>query len=404
MRLSLLEECRSRAKQALGALGTEGTEYPREEMKLHAALGTSTAETPEMRMAFTKVLEIAESLGDTDYQLRALRGLFYVHTYTGRYRAGLQSAQKLYDLATTVADPTDRLFAERMMGTAKHLVGDTAGARRHLEDTLTHYAVADYAPDIISGRDVIRFGIDLRVWARLFLARVLWLQGFPDQAMRTAEMSLAEAQATGHVRSVCYALALAACPISFWVGDLSAAARYTELLLDHAKEHSSPLLHAYGSRYHAVLDLKRGQLESSSRQPRGRLDELSEPNPNFRILLGVTELAGALAQVGRIADGLAKLEAASEQFEPSWLTPELLRLKGELLLMQSSTVGMETVEHLFQQAQDEARRQEALSWELRAATSLARLLYDRGRSADAIASLQPVYDRFTEGFGTADLV
>ena len=64
----------------------------------------------------------------------------------------------------------------------------------------------------------------------------------------------------------------------------------------------------------------------------------------------------------------------------------------------------ETAEDLFRQALDGARRQEALSCELRAATSLARLLRDQGRSADAIACLQPIYDRFTEGFGTADLI
>jgi predicted ATPase len=98
------------------------------------------------------------------------------------------------------------------------------------------------------------------------------------------------------------------------------------------------------------------------------------------------------------------LEAEIERSETSWLTPELLRLKGELSLLQGTLGGAETAERLFQQAKDEAHRQEGLSWELRAATSLARLLRDRGRSADAIACLQPIYDRFTEGFGTADLI
>jgi predicted ATPase len=82
----------------------------------------------------------------------------------------------------------------------------------------------------------------------------------------------------------------------------------------------------------------------------------------------------------------------------------LLRLKGALLLLQSTSAVAETAEDLFRQALDGARRQETLSWELRAATSLARLLRDQGRSADALACLQPVYDRFTKGFGTADLI
>jgi predicted ATPase len=121
-------------------------------------------------------------------------------------------------------------------------------------------------------------------------------------------------------------------------------------------------------------------------------------------LTGLTEQAEALGHAGRIGEGLALLEAGIEQCETGWLTPELLRLKGEFLLLQSTPAAVETIEDLFQQALDEAHRQGALSWELRAGTSLARLLRNQGRSADALACLQPIYDRFTEGFGTADLI
>jgi hypothetical protein len=127
IRLSLLEECHSRVKQALGVLGTAGTLDPREGMRLLAALGGPTLETPELGAAFTKVLEIAESLGDTEYQLRALRGLYYYHAATGRYRTALPFAQKLHDLAMKGSDSNDRLFGERMMGVAKHYLGDHIG-------------------------------------------------------------------------------------------------------------------------------------------------------------------------------------------------------------------------------------------------------------------------------------
>jgi predicted ATPase len=96
------------------------------------------------------------------------------------------------------------------------------------------------------------------------------------------------------------------------------------------------------------------------------------------------------------------LEAGIDLSEAGWLTPELLRLKGKLSLLQS-TPG-ETAEDLFRQALDFAQEQGALSWELRAATSLARLLRHQGRTADATTCLQPVYNRFTEGFDTADLI
>ncbi|HYZ23180.1 MAG TPA: hypothetical protein VE690_13590, partial [Rhodopila sp.] len=86
-----------------------------------------------------------------------------------------------------------------------------------------------------------------------------------------------------------------------------------------------------------------------------------------------------------------------------WLSADLLRIKGERLLLRGTQGAATEAEGHFRQALDWARRQGALSLELRAATSLARLLRDQGRSADAGALLQPVYDRFTEGFNTADL-
>jgi predicted ATPase len=83
--------------------------------------------------------------------------------------------------------------------------------------------------------------------------------------------------------------------------------------------------------------------------------------------------------------------------------PESLRIKGKLLLLQAADGATAAAEAHFRQALDWARGQGALSWELRAATSLARPVLDQGRSADAMANLQPFYDRFTEGFETADL-
>jgi predicted ATPase/DNA-binding winged helix-turn-helix (wHTH) protein len=87
IRLSLLEECRGRAQQALGALGAASTEDPREAMRLHAALGASTPEASEMVAAFTKTLDMAKRLGDVEYQLRALWGLYFYHAGSGRFRA-----------------------------------------------------------------------------------------------------------------------------------------------------------------------------------------------------------------------------------------------------------------------------------------------------------------------------
>jgi predicted ATPase/DNA-binding winged helix-turn-helix (wHTH) protein len=407
IRLSLLEECHSRAKEALGVLGTGGTLDPREGMRLLAALGGPTLDTPEMGAAFTKVLEIAQSLGDIEYQLRAFRGLYYHHAATGRYCTALPFAQKLHDLAMNGPDSTDRLFGERMMGVAKHYIGDQIGARRHLEQVLAHYAATDRGPDAVRSQTdshVIRFHTDLRISARVYLARILWLQGFSEQAVHAAEMSVKDARSTGHTLSLCYALALAACPIALWVGNLAAAAHYTAVLIDHSKNNNLKLWSAFGSRFNRVVAIKNGDLDTGLRELHTELDEVAETNFRFRFLTGLGQLVETLAAAGRIAEGHAMLEAAIEQFEPGCYTPELLRLKGELLLLRSTAAAAQAAEELFQQALDEARRQEALSWELRAATSLARVLRHEGRPVDAVACLQPVYDRFTEGFGTADLI
>jgi len=393
LRLSLLDECRSRVKHVLDALGAGGTSDPRDEMRLSAALGASSSEALEMGAAFTKALEIAETLGDVSYQLRALQGLQFCHATNRRYRTALPFAQKFHDLAMLGPDPSVRLAGDCMIGAIKHTLGDQISARLHLEPVLTYYAASDHGRKDIRLQDFFRFGIEVQLSARVFLARVLWLQGFSDQALRAAETSLGEA--TGHDYSVCYALAFAACPIALWVGDLAAAEHYAGMLLGHSGRHGSPLWAASGSRFHKIVALKGGALET---------EQIAEPSANFQFLSGLSDLAEALAHTGRIADGLGLLEAEIERSDTSWLTPELLRLKGELSLLQSVPATADMAEALFRQALDLARQQGALSWELRAATSLARLLRHQGLHAYAIARLKPVYDRFTEGFDTADLI
>jgi predicted ATPase len=176
----------------------------------------------------------------------------------------------------------------------------------------------------------------------------------------------------------------------------------TGMLADQSRQHGLSLLSTFASRFQRVIALKGGDLDTGSRPLHASPKEIVDPNASFIVLTGLTEQAEALGHAGQIDEGLALLEAGIEQCETGWLTPELLRLKGELLLMQSASAGAEAAKSLFQQALDQAHRQEMLSWELRAATSLARLLRLQEHPADAIAHLRPVYNRFTEGFGTAD--
>jgi predicted ATPase len=403
LRLSLLKECRSRVKQALGALATAPNRDPYAEMRLHAALGAATAEATEMGAAFTNALAIAESLGGLEYQLRALGGLYFLHTFSSRHRAAQPFAQRFRDLAASRSDVSAQLFGEHIVGMGKHFLGDQIGARRHLEQVLTQYAPTYHGRDVVRFQDTIRFQINGHVSARAVLARVLWLQGFSDRAVRAAETSIEEAQATGHALSLCYALALAACPIALWAGNLTTAALYTGMLVDTSRRHDLALWSTYGSRFQMAVVLMGGDIVAGLQLLDTGLAEVAPSNLSFRSFTGLNQLAEVLVHAGRMAEGLTVLEGM-EQFEAGFYAPELLRLKGELSLSHGTLAAAETAKDLFRRSLGEAHRQGALSWEVRAATSLARVLRDQGCPADANACLHPIYDRFTEGFGTADLI
>ena len=177
------------------------------------------------------------------------------------------------------------------------------------------------------------------------------------------------------------------------------------MLLDQSTRHSLPVWAALGRCDSGVLLIKRGDLDAGLRLLRAGYNEVGRVA--WRLATFRDAVAGeALGRTGKIGDGLVLIEEAIDHAERTgerWLIAELLRVKGELLLLQGGSSAAATAEHHFRQALDWARRQGALSLELRAAASFARLLRDQGRPADAMALLQPVYDRFTEGFDTADL-
>jgi len=357
-----------------------------------------------MVAALTKVLDMAKRLEDVEYQLRALWGVYYYYTGSGRFRTAQPFALEFHSLSLRGSDQNDQMFGKSMVAVAEHYVGDQGRARSQLEQLLKQGALSDRGLDVVRFRDVVRFGMDLGLLVRVFLARVLWLQGFADQAVRMAEQSLQEADATGHAISQCFVLSIASCPIAFWTGDWVVAAKYTARLVDLSRQHALPHWAAFGARFERVLVVKAGGLDGGSRKQTNAQEEMAAPNFSFRSLSGLTLRAEALGQAGRITEGLAALEAGVEQFEDGCFSPELIRLKGELTMQQDVPSAAGSAEALLRRALDGAREQGALSWELRAATSLARSLRSQGRRANAIACLRPIYDRFTEGFGTADLI
>jgi tetratricopeptide (TPR) repeat protein len=290
-----------------------------------------------------------------------------------------------------------------MIGMCRHNLGDPTGARCHFERVLSDDINRD--PGSLIARYLLYQVVDARAW----LAWILWLQGFPDQAMIAAERSIQDARAANHVVSLCHALSFAACPIALWVGDLVTAERYVGMQLDNSNRYTLTRMSAAARRFQGVLLVHQGDVTNGLRLLRASLDELRDEaniSTSFRFQTTIGQIAGALGRAGQVAEGLAAIEkalAVAARIEERWFMFDLLRVKGELLLMQDARGSAAAAEGLFRQALEGSRRHDALSWELHAATSLARLLQGQGRSTNALALLQPIYDRFTEGFDTADL-
>jgi predicted ATPase len=250
----------------------------------------------------------------------------------------------------------------------------------------------------------IHYGMDQRVGAHVLLARALWLQGFPDQAIAAARAGMDEAHLVGHANSICVAIADGASLIAVLAEDVADVERLAALLTRYAENHLLGVWRIYANALRGRLLMHCGVGGSGVALLRTALDHLRETPLAIRYQLHLVWYAETLAASGNPAEALTAIDEAlqrAERTEERWYLPELLRLRGEFLRATGQPDA--AVEGHFRQALDWARRQGALSWELRAATSLAQLMRDQGRPAEAMALLGPVYDRFTEGFETTDL-
>jgi len=241
--------------------------------------------------------------------------------------------------------------------------------------------------------------------ARSRLSNVLWMQGFPDQAVRSAKIAVDGARATSHALTLCNVLAHSTCPIALYVGDLAAAECSVTTLLEHSAQHALTMWNALGRCLKGTLLLARGDIAGLALL-RTALDWLREAGFGLRYAVYLGTLAQGMAAAGQTADARVAIDEALERCnrgEVRWCLPELLRIKGEILRLEGTADAIEAAENHFKQALEWAHQQEALSWKLRAATSLAELWHRRGQTAEADQLLSSVYRRFTEGFETADL-
>jgi predicted ATPase/DNA-binding winged helix-turn-helix (wHTH) protein len=403
--LSLMEECRRRVEQALASLATGEHRDKRREMQLNAALGAALMYTrgtaPETRLAFAQALEIADSLNDIDYRLRALWGLWVDRMNDGAVRDAMRLAEKFSLLAPSSPDPNALPIGDRMVGFSLHFLGDQTNAHRHLERMLSGGVPAPHE------RPIIRFQFDPWLTAQMRFSVIVWLRGFPDQAVRTVEGCIDDALSINHAVTLCNALAQGACPIALLTGDLAAAERDVAILLENSERFGLAFWQADARCFGGVLRIRHGDIASGSDILREALDELSTAPLHTRYDAFLGELAEALGSVGDISGGLTAIDRALERTEDTgcrWYVAELWRIKGELILLDDAARAVPAAEQLFVQSRDLAQQQGALSWELRAAMALARLRRNQGRPETARNVLAPIFSRFTEGFQTRDLL
>ena len=379
--LSLLKEHGLYVGRALALLDATSDPCPQLKIALHLALGSACYHTQvgtrETIEAFVSARILAEHCNDLAGQLRAVSGHMAVNLCCANYQMALEQSRQ-FDRLGLHGDAVLSLSTHRLRVLALHFAGDQQQARINAEQVLQRMAQSGHLNRFTYG-----FGVhyDQSVAALTILARILWLQGQPEQAWRTARQALDIATQINHGTSICYTLALAGCLIAHYNGDTRTARELLHLLLEQAQKHSVLLFYTWARHYAQVIDRAEAHLPLQPGQ--GLIKDIM-------VTLDGSFVDDALVQ--RADTGTA-----------GWSTAEVLRARADALLAEGCPLKTEAAEALLIRASSVAKHQGALAWELRSATSLAQLWQRRGLYQQAHELLAPIYNRFTEGFSTPDL-
>lgn len=376
-----VEECHARVQRALELLERPALRNERQRMKLYAALGwqqmRAIANQPQGAAAWQRTLDIALHTGDADYQARALWALWVDRTNDGQPQAALQVAERFALLAAQQQDGADIAIADRMRARSLLFQGRFAEARTCIDRMLERYVPP------VNRAHTVRFQYEQRSVARITLARLLWIQGFPDKAMQEVEGTIAEVMEIGHELTLAHVLSDAACAIALLNGDLEKAEGFISLLQRLTKAHSLDVWNTYADGFAGELLIRRGEPVAGLRL----LDSALERLRRTRFVLYETDMMLAQTQglhlTGRSVEALAVVDAALDRCARSgeaWYLAELHRERGEVLSALSDDVGAAAA---FDSALNIANEQQAPCWHARAAASLARVLERQGCKADA---------------------
>jgi predicted ATPase len=395
-------------RQGLEVLATlpETPERTQHELTLQAALGASLMavkgfSAPEVERAYARAYELCQQVGDTPQLCLVLWGLLQFYIVRAEIPTALELGERLISLAQSIHDLDILLAAHNGLGTALPFRGELRAARAHLEQSL-----ALYDPHKHHAR-VFFYLTNLQADSLAHLAHVLWLLGYPEQALQRGHEALIVAQTQEPI----HAFTLA------HVANLIAVVhhlRREERLAQERAETARRLSSEYGF----AAELGRGTiLWGWALAVQGQAEGLVQMHQGLAAYQAtgaavwrpyyLALLAEAYGRGGQSAEGLRLLMEAPAMVDHSgehWWAAELYRLRGELLLAHEGA-GHNAVEaeQCFRQALAIAQHQHAKSLELRAAMSLSRLWQAHGKRAAARQMLAEIYGWFAEGFDTADL-
>jgi DNA-binding winged helix-turn-helix (wHTH) protein/predicted ATPase len=399
-----------------------------QELEVQLALGPALMVTrgfaaPEVVDTYARARQLCEQLGERQQLFPVLFGLWRSSHARAQLPTARELGEQLVSLANCQADPALLVDAHAALGQTLCIQGEPTLARDHLDQ-----AVALYEPQRRTA-PAFRFGYDLGIYAHAVEGWVLWLLGYPEQALRRSRGALTLAQEQSHPFTLSLTLVT--------VAVLQQMRREGEIALEQvaaslvlSTEHGFPYLRAVGTVLQGWGLSRVGQIEEGIAQMREGLAASRATGAELLRSYLLALLAEACGSGGQIKAGLGTLEeamVAAENHAERFYEADLHRLKGELLLRKCAGAGFKPAsaeiqngpaagieatgqsplqieaETCFQRALDIARRQQAKSLELRAALSLSRLWRQQGKKADARQLLGEVYDWFTEGFETADL-
>jgi TOMM system kinase/cyclase fusion protein len=394
--------------RALELLATQPdtSERAEQEMALQLMLGTAWIairgySAPEVEHAFTRARELSGVLGEAHKAFPALWGLWAYYVVRADFKTAQELGQEMLALAESRNDAELLLEVQPVLVHNYFWTGDFETARAHAEQGISLYDMKRHRAHAVA------YGQDPGVVCLSYLSWILWLLGYPDQALaRSREaIRLATDSWLGHAYSLGYALAFAAF-FHHFRQEPEAARERAEAAIALAAEHGFPIWLADGDMIRGWALAAQGQAEEGMVQLQRGLDAWEMAGAKLCRTQQLALLAESLGRSGRTQEGLDAIAdslAMARETGESHFLPELHRLRGTLLLSLDGS-NAEQAEACFRQALESARGGGAKSWELRATTSLCRLWQAQGKADAAREMLTGILCRFEEGFGTPDLL